>query len=227
MPKLIFVLAALALAASCGKPASPAPSAPAKPAPIAPVETEAPAGEYRLDKFHSTLVFTVSHIGFSNYTGQFRDFDATLTFDPKAPATMAVTATIDVGSLSVPPPPEGFLETLKGPEWLDAARHPTITFRSTAVTLTGPASARVDGELSLHGLTAPVAFDATFNGGYAGFSLDPNARIGFSAKGSLMRSAFGVSLGVPTEEQPIGVGDAVTFVIEAEFTGPPLAEAPQ
>lgn len=214
--------AAALLLAACGRSGDPDAAPRAAPAEAEPVETEAPAGAYRLDKYHASLVFKVNHIGYSNYTGSFDNFDATLAFDPKAPEKMAVTATIDVGSLDIPAPPEGFLDELKGSSWLDAAEFPQMKFRSTKVTLTGPDTARVDGELELRGLAAPVAMDVTFNGGYAGFPpYDPNARIGFSAHGALKRSAFGVVIGIPSAENPVGVGDDVTFDIEAEFNGPP------
>ncbi|MFN0023850.1 MAG: YceI family protein [Parvularculaceae bacterium] len=228
-----FLMAcAAAFAASCGQKASPDTVAPetkqqsaaptATGAPITPVATEAPAGDYRLDKSHASLVFKVNHIGYSNYTGAFDSLAASLAFDPAAPEKMRVTATIDVGSLDIPAPPEGFLEELKSAAWLNAIDFPAMTFRSTAVTLTGPNSARIDGELDFRGVTAPVALDAVFNGGYAGFPpYDPNARIGFSTTGALKRSVFGVLAGIPTPEAPVGVGDEVTFEIEAEFTGPP------
>ncbi len=220
----LLLLAACAPREEAAAP-EPAPAAPQQagaPAPIVPVQTTAPAGTYRLDKTHASLVFTVDHIGFSNYTGQFRDFDATLSFDPENPEAMSVEARIDAGSLAIPAPPDGFLDELKSGAWLDAVGHPQMVFRSTRVTLTAPDAARVEGDLSFRGVTAPVVLEAVFNGGYTGFPpYDPNARIGFSATGALNRSVFGVSVGVPTPEQPVGVGDAVTFAIEAEFTGPP------
>lgn len=230
MRKSFLMIVAIALAA-CGRNAAPEKTADAAPqaeAPAAgsePVSTEAPAGEYRLDKYHASLVFKVNHIGYSNYTGSFDNFDATLAFDPEAPEKMTVSATIDAGSLDIPAPPEGFLDELKGPVWLNAIEFPTMTFRSTAVTLTGPAAARIDGELSFRGVTAPVAMDAAFNGGYAGFApYDPNARIGFSAKGALKRSVYGMVIGLPAAEM-MGVGDDVSFEIDAEFIGPPAPVA--
>lgn len=241
MKKSLLLLSAVALvgAACARKEAAPETDADAgaafvtegaasAPEAIAPEATEAPAGDYKLDKSHASLVFKVDHIGYSGYTGSFDDFDAALSFDPKAPEKMSVTATINVGSLDIPAPPDGFLDELKSPAWLNAVEFPSMIFRSTSVSLTGPATARIDGELDFRGVTAPIAFDATFNGGYAGFPpYDPAARIGFSAKGSLQRSVFGLLVGVPTEEAPVGVGDDVTFEIEAEFNGPPTAAAPQ
>ncbi|MDZ7629486.1 MAG: YceI family protein [Parvularculaceae bacterium] len=219
-PAILLAVAACAPREEVSAPAAPA-TGPAS-ARIVPAQTPSPAGPYSLDKAHASLVFTVDHIGFSNYTGQFRDFDATLQFDPANPAAMTVTALIDAASLDIPSPPPGFLDELKSAPWLDAAGHPEMRFQSTSVTLTAPDAARVEGDLTFRGVTAPVVLEVLFNGGYASFPpYDPNARIGFSAKGALNRSAYGVSFGLPTPEQPVGVGDAVTFEIEAEFIGPP------
>ena len=64
-----------------------------------------------------------------------------------------------------------------------------------------------------------MTLEASFNGGYASHPLDPfGARIGFSAQGMLLRSAFGLTEGVPPPGSDFGVGDAVEIVIEAEFT---------
>jgi polyisoprenoid-binding protein YceI len=198
-------------------------TAPAVPAPIVPVVTEAPAGTYKLDKSHASLDFRVDHIGFSNYTARFANFDAELQLDPKNPGASSVTATIDTKSLTLPAPPKGFLDELLNDKWLGGAKFPQMTFKSTKVELTGPNTARITGDLTLKGTTAPVTLDATFNGGYAGHPYDPNARIGFSARGTLNRSAFGVSEGIPPPGSTMGVSDAVEIVIEAEFNGPPKA----
>lgn len=185
-----------------------------------------PAGTYTLDKHHASLTFTVSHLGFSNYTAQFASFDAKLELDPKNPAAAKMEATIDPASLSLPTPPEGFKEELTGPNWLDAAKFPQMTFKSTSVEPTGDKSAKVTGDFTLHGVTKPVTLDVTFNGGYSGIpELDPNARIGFSAKGVLKRSEFGIAAGIPAPGTSMGVSDEVQIAIEAEFSGPALAAA--
>jgi polyisoprenoid-binding protein YceI len=183
-----------------------------------------PAGAYTLDKAHASLLFRVDHLGFSNYTGRFSRFDAKLQFDPAKPEASSVTVTIDPASLQVENPPEGFVKTLTGADWLDAVKFPQMTFKSKKVTRVGK-ELRIDGDLTLHGVSAPVTLTAKFNGGYAGHPYDPNARIGFSARGSLKRSAFGVANGIPAPGSNMGVSDAVEVIVEAEFSGPPLAGA--
>lgn len=187
--------------------------------------TNAPTGEYRLDDYHASLVWRVKHMGYSFYTGSFSDFDVTLQFDPETPEAMSVSAEVAVASISIPTPPEGFLQDLLGPDWFQADAHPTITYRSRRVTRTGADTARVDGELNLLGITAPVALDVTFLGGYEGFHPhDPQGRIGFIAEGALSRSAFGMTTGLPPEGSNMGVMDEVTFRFDGELLGPALPE---
>jgi len=191
-------------------------------APVTPVETDVPAGEYRLDKTHASLIFRVNHLGFSFYTSRFTDFDATLTLDPAKPEATALEAKINANSLALENPPPGFLDALRGPDWLDTSKYPDITFRSTAITLIRPDTADITGDLTLHGVTKPVVLTARFNGGYVGHPMDPNARIGFSAQGAFKRSDFGIAFGVPEPGSTMGVSDEVQVQIEAEFSGPPL-----
>ena len=186
-----------------------------------------PAGSYTLDPAHSSLVFRVDHLGMSRYTARFTRLAADLELDPQAPEAAVLTATVDPLSLDTGYP-QGDLDfdaLLTGPDWLDAANHPLITFHSTEIRQTGPEAATITGELSLAGITLPILLEATFNGGYAGHVLDPGgARIGFSAEGVLQRSAFGIDFGLPLPGSTIGVGDRVEFVIEVEFTRPREAD---
>ena len=222
---LLAVVAASALTA-CSPPAAKKAEAPVAPAaaPAKPAAPQVPAGDYTLDKYHSTVVFKVSHMGFSQYTAQFAAFDAKLKFDPADPAAASVEATIDPRSLTIPSPPAGFHDELIGSAWLDSAKYPAITFRSTKVEVTGANTARITGDLTLHGVTKPVVLDTTFNGGYAGFAMDPHARVGFSAHGVFKRSDFGMGFGVPAPGSTMGVGDAIDVRIETEFSGPAWAK---
>lgn len=219
--KLVLPALALALVAVApAQAATPSSAAAAKAAPI-----DVPAGAYKLDKSHSTLLFRVNHLGFSNYRVRFNRFDAQLQFDPANPAASTLTASVDPTSLDLPTPPAGFLDSLIGEQWLDTKKHPEITFRSTKVAVTGARTARITGDLTLHGVTKPITLDATFNGGYRGHPMDPNARIGFSAHGKFNRSDFGIAYGVPAPGTTMGVSDQVDVSIETEFSGPPLAKA--
>jgi len=82
-----------------------------------------------------------------------------------------------------------------GPQFLDTAKYPEITFRSEQVRVKDPGSLEVIGKLTLHGVTRPVVLDTKFNGGYAGHpGDDPQARIGFSAHGSLKQAVAAMGL---------------------------------
>jgi polyisoprenoid-binding protein YceI len=186
----------------------------------APAAPPPPAGSYAIDKAHTSVTFRVSHLGFSHYTARFSKIDGHLRFDPAAPATMAVEATIDPTSLELNTPPAGFHDQLMSKAWFDAAAFPAITYRSTKVEVTGPNTARVTGDFTLHGVTKPVVLEVTYNGGYPPNSFDPGgARIGFSAHGAFKRSAFGMGAGIPAPGSNMGVSDDVDVAIETEFSG--------
>lgn len=182
-----------------------------------------PAGDYSIDTAHTTVLFEADHLGFSRYVGSFAAIGGRLALDPADPARAELSVTIEVSSVVIPPPPEGFLATLLGPDWLDAGAHPRITYRSTAIEMLGPALARVTGDLAFRGVTRPVTMLVSFNGGYASHPYEPRARIGFSAAGTLSRSAFGLDAGVPPPGSNIGVADTVRFRIETELNGPMAA----
>jgi polyisoprenoid-binding protein YceI len=223
-PAPLRVLAAALVAATLGLPSGLSQAAePAGPPAMAPMAAP-PAGAYKLDKSHASLVLRAGHMGFSTYTTRFSRFDADLTFDPRnLPASKLVT-TIDASSFEMDAAPQMCLDIMKGPQMLDTAKFPQIVFKTERIRMTGAKSMEISGMLTLHGVTRPTVLIATYNGGYAGMpGMDPQARVGFSARGSFKRSDFGIAYGVPAPGTTIGVGDLIDFSIEAEFTGPPLA----
>jgi polyisoprenoid-binding protein YceI len=226
MTRLLLGLSALALLGACSQPQPAATETAQNSSPASASATTSiagiPAGEYRTDPAHTSLTFKVKHMGFSNYTAGFAKIDATLKLDPAHPQQAQVTATVDPNSLDLPAPPKGFHSELMDATWFDASAHPKIEFVSKEVVMTGTETARVTGDLTLRGVTRPVTLDATFNGGYPGFAMDPQARIGFSLKGQIKRSDFGMSYGIPAPGSEMGVADEVDFVIETEMLGPPL-----
>jgi polyisoprenoid-binding protein YceI len=188
-----------------------------------PNATTPPAGNYHLDPAHARLIFSLDHLGFSQYTAFFRIFSAELAFDPAAPEAMTLEAKVDAASVETfyPDASLDFNAVIAGESFLDAAKYPEILFKSSKVTVTSPQAAAVTGDLTLHGVTKPVTLRVRYNGGYAGNPLDPGgARIGFSAEGALFRSDFAIAFGIPAPGTMMGVGDLVTIRIEAEFINP-------
>ncbi|SEN27059.1 Polyisoprenoid-binding protein YceI [Loktanella fryxellensis] len=184
-----------------------------------------PAQTFALDPSHTSLTFSVNHIGMSNYTAGFDTLEGTLQLDPADQASAQLSVTVNVASLDLPTPPLGFREELLGPNFFDADQFPQISYVSTGVTPTGDTTADISGDLTLHGMTQPVILQATFNGNSLAGQFEPHARIGFSATGAFSRTAFGMGYGVPAEGSTMGVGDLVTVRIETEWTGDQTVEA--
>ncbi|CAA7627390.1 YceI family protein [Magnetospirillum sp. SS-4] len=173
-----------------------------------PDPAKAEGGQFQVDKTHAKIIFAFNHLGFSTSYGLFSDFDATLSFDPKAPAQSALAVSINMDGIVTTVPK--FDAHLKSPDLFDTAKFPTASFKSTAIEVTGPATGRITGELSLRGVTRTVVLDATFNG--AGIHpMNKKYIAGFNASTRLKRSDFGLTYGLPV------VGDEVTLTISAEF----------
>lgn len=108
----------------------------------------------------------------------FTKVEATLEFDPDAPETMQVTASVDLASPEThnDDPTYDFNALVSGPDLLNAPAHPRASFTSTGVTLTGERTADVTGELTLNGITKPVTLHATYNGGWGHMAQDPGGQ---------------------------------------------------
>lgn len=218
-----FVIAATALAlAACNQPAE-TPAAP-EPAPIA---VNAPSGEYALDPHHSTVTVRAQHFGLASYTLRFNTLSGTLNFNAENPTQSTIQATVNVTSLDTPYTGDrNFDAELQNTSWLDSGAFPTATFTSTSVEQTGPNTARVTGDLTLRGQTHPMTFDVTYAGSHSPHPMGfPVSSIGFSARGTIQRSQFGVNELLPSAGGVDGVSDQVEIVIEAEFTRP-IEDAP-
>lgn len=175
---------------------------------------ELPAGTYKLDPTHASLIWKVNHMGLSNYTGRFTKFDATLTYDPKDPAKSTLEVTVDPTSVETDypnPEKEDFNKKLQGAEWFNAGKYSAITFRSTGVTSQDDKHGIVTGDLNFLGQTKPLTLNVTFNGGMAEHPFAKKPAMGFSATGTMKRSNWGFDTYIPT------LGDEVQLIIEAEF----------
>jgi polyisoprenoid-binding protein YceI len=179
-----------------------------RPAAPNPDPSAVPAGAYTLEPTHARIVWQVTHMGLSEWFGDFALPTGTATFDPKNPAADQVDITIKVASVSTT---NTTLDgELKAADWFDADKFPTITFKSTQVVPTGPGTADVTGDLTLHGVTKPVTLKVKFRAGGVNV-LDKAYTIGFDATTAIKRSDFGVSKYVPM------VGDDVQITISAPF----------
>jgi polyisoprenoid-binding protein YceI len=204
-PALAFALAAFLLNAAAGHAQEAAPDPTQDP-------NQVRAGAYALDPDHGKITWSVSHLGYSTYYGQFTGVNAKLDLDPKAPAK---------SRLSVGVPLSGVLtgsaaldKHLAGADFFDSEKFPTATFTATGIEGTSPTTARITGDLALRGVTKPVTLDATFN--QAGINpIDKRYTVGFDGRAVVKRSDFGITAFLPL------LGDEVTLRIEGEFKAAP------
>jgi polyisoprenoid-binding protein YceI len=167
---------------------------------------KAPAAEkYDIDASHSGVVFGWNHFGFSNPTARFDKIEGSVLLD-KADLTKS--------SVSITLPLEGLDtnvakldEELKGADFLDAAKYPTITFKSTKVEKTGESGLRIIGDLTVHGVTKSVTLDAKVNkiGIFEIPGVIKAQAAGFDATTVIKRSDFGVTKYVPAVSDEIPV----------------------
>ena len=202
MHKILLSAALLSTAAATQSPASPDPQRVA-------------AGTYAVDPDHTQVNFGVSHLGFTTYTGVFSGASGSLSIDPGRVAATALDVSVPVDSVRTT---SAKLDgELRSADWLDADAHPAMRFRSVTVTPTGAGTAKVAGELTLHGVTRPVTLAARFVG--AGTNpITKLATVGFHGDARIRRSDYGVKTYLPV------IGDEVTISIEAAFqSGTPVA----
>lgn len=173
------------------------------------VPAEVRAGTYALDAAHGKITWSVDHLGFSTYYGQFVNVQAELKLDPANPSASTLTATIpltDVDSNS-----DGLDAHLQTADFFDTANHPTATFVSRSITIDAddPTEADVLGDLTIRGVTRPVTMEVEFN--QAGPSMGNTYKVGFDGEATIKRSEFGINYALPA------VGDEVKLHLEGEF----------
>ncbi|MBI1252457.1 MAG: polyisoprenoid-binding protein [Alphaproteobacteria bacterium] len=226
MKRLMIAAAALALAA-CDHQA-PAPAADTAET-AAPVEISAPAGTYALDPSHASLSFRINHLGLSNYVVRFTRFNGVLTLDPANIAASSIEFTVDPSSVRTDYPlnyrqthPQSQFsnwdeDLSRSQNFFNTGQFPEAAFKSTAVEATGANTARVTGDLTLLGQTHPATFDVTYVGSMATHPFTNAGAIGLSATGTIDRSQWGMNFGLPQNDQPGFLGDAVTIEFNGEF----------
>lgn len=164
-------------------------------------------GSYKVESYHTQVGFSISHFGFTNYSGLFSGATGSLQLNPAKLVASKLDISIPVDSVTTTV--SKLTDELKGDQWFDTAKFPKATFVSTRVVPTAD-GATVTGNLTLHGITKPVVLHVRFIG--AGVNpIDKAYTVGFEATGTIKRSDFGVTTYLPA------VGDEVQLSIAGAF----------
>jgi polyisoprenoid-binding protein YceI len=168
------------------------------------------AGTWDIDAVHSEVGFSVRHMMVSKVRGKFAQFSGTLVTGEK-PTDSRVSAEIQMDSIDT-----GNADRdahVRSADFFAADEYPTMTYRSTGVREDGDEFV-LDGELTLKGVTRPVPLTLDLGG----FGPDPfgGTRAGFTAKGEIKRSDFGVDFNAALETGGVVVADKIALELEIE-----------
>lgn len=166
---------------------------------------------YELESPHTQILFNVNHLGFSNSWGKFLEYDGAIQFDRENPANSKVDVTIKTASIEMND--KAWNDHLKNADFFDVEQFPVMTFKSTGIEVTGDDTAKINGDLTIKGVTKPVVLDTTMNK-VGNHPMKGTPMAGFSATTTIKRSDFGINYGLPM------VGDEVKIILEAEAHGP-------
>jgi polyisoprenoid-binding protein YceI len=166
-------------------------------------------GRWAPDMLHSSVGFTVRHLGISKVRGRFAEFEAELVVGETA-AESSVTATVALASIDTGNTQRD--EHVRTPGLLDVESRPTMAFRSTAIRGEGEDWV-LEGDLTIGEVTRPVAFEVEF-GGIGEFGEERHA--GFEASGEIRRGDFGLGFGAGDAV----IGNAIKIHLDMQFTEP-------
>lgn len=169
-------------------------------------------GIFALDPAHTHVGFSVRHMMIAKVRGRFSAFQGTLKVGDE-PGDSEVEVTVDLASVDTTDPQRD--AHLRSADFFDVDSFPTMTFRSTRILSVDGDCFRLDGDLTLHGVTRPVALDVMFDG--VGTDADGGQRMGFSASGQIDREAFGLTWNQALETGGVLVGKLIRIDIEAEL----------
>jgi polyisoprenoid-binding protein YceI len=146
---------------------------------------------WRIDETHTSIGFKIDAAGFPTTRGRFTHYTGRIFIDFERPAKSFTSFTVDSASVDVGS--QSFNDFVKSAVLLDVAKFPTLSFTSIQVEKLGPRTARVIGNLTMLGVTKPIALTVNVE-------IDPSARgraVAFSATGAIKRSEFGMIFGIP------------------------------
>ncbi len=170
---------------------------------------------WTLDTSHSEVTFSVRHMMFSKVTGSFNVFNATLEIDEAHPENSWVVAEAETASIDTRD--EKRDAHLRSADFFDVEKYPSLTFKSKKVEPAGDHHYRVLGDLTLHGVTREVTFDAEY-GGQIAKEHNPfgDQRAGITATATINRKDFGLTWNFALETGGLMVGEEVKIEINLE-----------
>ena len=165
------------------------------------------AGTFRIDRVHSSCNFRVEHLAASMFWGRFDDVNGSITYTPGSTGSLEFDIRIPVAS--VHGGDDKLDNHLRGPDFFNAKEFPEMTFKSTKATPAGGRMWKVEGDLTLLGVTKPITAMIE----WIGFS-EPRGKklIGFEASFTITRSDFGMDYQVDQG----GLGDEVSIIVGLE-----------
>jgi polyisoprenoid-binding protein YceI len=168
-----------------------------------------PTGTWTVDPGHSTVGFSVKHMGIANVRGKFTDVEGTLEMREKL-ADSRAHGTIKVASIDTDERQRD--EHLRSADFFDVEQFPEITFESTHVQAIDDESSRVTGKLTMHGITREIKLDVLIQG----TDTDPwgNTRAGLEVVGTLKRSDFDMKFNQALGSGNVLVGDKVAISLD-------------
>ncbi len=167
-------------------------------------------GDYAVDPVHSRVNFEVRHLGISTFRGGFSVYDGLVEVGESG--IERIEGSIDVASVQVPE--QNLVGHLLSPDFFDAENHPKGNFVSTSIEEVDAETLKVEGELTLRGVTRPVSVDVVIEG--AGVGLDGSSVISLEARGEVNRNDYGISWGATVETGAAVVAEKVRLVLAIE-----------
>jgi polyisoprenoid-binding protein YceI len=169
---------------------------------------------WNIDPAHTVAEFKVKHMMISNVKGQFAKVTGVLTLDESDLTDSRVEALIEAASIETRDTQRD--AHLKSADFLDVEKFPTLSFRSTHISLVQDGELAVEGDLTIRGVTRKALFSVE---GPTSPAKDPwgNTRVGLSATTKINRKDFGLTWNAALEAGGILVGDEVTITLDVEF----------
>lgn len=167
---------------------------------------------WAVDTAHSTIEFSVRHMMIAKVKGLFEQFEASIEADPHDLTTAEISFEIDLNSVDTRNNDRD--AHLRSADFFEIEKYPTLNFKSTTITKTGNDKYDITGEVSLHGVTNTETFQAVFEG----VGKDPwgNDKAGFSVKGNLKRSDYGLTYNAVLETGGMLISDDVAISLDIE-----------